>query len=341
LIVTYLRSSSLNCFYGCETDYFITYVLGHRGKSGLAAAKGNAVHKAMETLAWKSKMTREGVFEYEDETFGPLVVADITPEWAIQAAYDYYVKIEDHLDWNATHFKECREWTYKALNDWGGYFDPMNQIVVEPEVKFDFVIEEDWARYTYETPQGPIEGFLGIKGTTDLVVADKMDTNLLECVDYKTGRQSDFNTGIEKDYWSLWHDKQLLLYYYALRRLFPDKAIMMTILFVKFDGPFRMMFGDEQYAEAEAMLKKAFDEIRANERPGRVPSNMAFKCKYTCAHGQKGPIVDGKTRCEIIRDSIYTIGMDATMAKHGIPGAFGQYGSGGGRQSEVTLGVSD
>lgn len=338
MITTFLRSSSLNSWRGCQSEFFFSYVLGLKSGSNKAAAKGNVLHKAMETMAWKSKLTREGIAEYDDETFGRLKVADIDPVWAIEASYDHYINIEKDVKWNARlDLPECHAWMEKTLTQWGGWFNPMNQIVIEPEVKFDFIIEEPWADYSYDSPWGRIEGRLGIKGTTDLLVQDPNDADVYECVDYKSGRQLDWSTGKPKSYDSLCHDPQLLLYYYALRRRFPDKHIIMTMLFLNYDGPFQMPFGDKHYDEAEALIRRIFDEIRSTEKPAKIAEELrGERCYGFCPYGKRSADSDGKTICQKIRDDIYTIGMDATMAKHGSLKAVKAYGSGGGRQSVDT-----
>ncbi|MAJ03272.1 MAG: hypothetical protein CMH03_00685, partial [Marinovum sp.] len=117
--------------------------------------------------------------------------------------------------------------------------------VVDPEPHFDIPIEEDWAKYEYEMPNGEvIEGRLAIKGTIDLVT--KIDDDTIEVIDWKTGRRLDWATGQEKDYKKLTTDAQLLLYNYAISKLYPDyKQAIMTIFFVKDGGPFSMCFDKE------------------------------------------------------------------------------------------------
>ena len=65
-----------------------------------------------------------------------------------------------------------------------------------------------------------VQGQLAIKGTIDLVT--KINDDTIEVVDWKTGRRMDWATGEVKDYKKLESDPQLLLYYYAISKLYPE-----------------------------------------------------------------------------------------------------------------------
>jgi ATP-dependent helicase/DNAse subunit B len=332
LIVTFLRSSSITTYRNCPHQYLLNYVMGLPSLSGIAAAKGNVCHKAMECLAWKSMMRRDGKATYEDETFGELVVDDITTEWAVEASYEYYKRIEHWHKWKPVDFDDCMEWTKKFLTINNGYFDPANMDIVSPEVRFDITIKKPWARYSYKLGDETIEGYLGLKGTVDLLVRDRHDPNVLEYIDYKTGKQQDFASGELKDYDSLMHDKQLLLYYYALSQMYPNKQLMSTIIFVKFDGAFRMPFGADHLVEAEQMLREMFETIRNDKRPALIEPKTA-KCWSLCTYNKPSPWNPKLSTCEFLRRSVREIGVDATVLKYGKPGAFNAYGAGGGRQA--------
>lgn len=320
---------------GCEQAYALTYLMGLPSPSGKAAAKGNVTHKALETLTWRAIKLKAGESEYEDETFGLLKVADITPEWAVKASYEYYKNVESHVNWDdRKDLADCLAWTQKVLKDWRGYYDPMNMDIIEPEVKFDITIREPWAKYSYDGPDGPIEGYLGLKGTVDLVTRDKHDPDIIEIVDYKTGKQQCFATGKPKTYESLKRDPQILLYVYALSKLFPGKRICFSIIFINFDGPFQLFFGPEDIEAAEKMLREMFEEIRDNELPALVEKKMDWKCKYVCGHNKPNPWDEsGVSTCQFIHKKIREIGLDEVLKQYGKQGAFNSYGSGGGRQS--------
>ena len=75
-------------------------------------------------------------------------------------------------------------------------FDPRNRNILYPEQQFDIVINKPWAKYSYDTKDGKLEGNLAIKGTIDLITQPNKDT--LEIVDWKTGRRLNWATGEEK-----------------------------------------------------------------------------------------------------------------------------------------------
>ena len=117
--------------------------------------------------------------------------------------------------------KFCKGLVDDALKYNDGQFDPRKRNVVASEPQFDIAIEEDWAKYEYKMPDGKlVEGRLAIKGTIDLVT--EVDEGVIEVIDWKTGRRLNWATGEEKTYEKLLEDPQLLLYNYAISKLFPE-----------------------------------------------------------------------------------------------------------------------
>ena len=100
-----------------------------------------------------------------------------------------------------------------------GQFDPRKRDIVDTEPQFDIAMDEPWAKFKYKMPNGEeAEGQLAIKGTIDLVTKVADDT--IEVVD---GRPDDDQLGNRrrKTYEKL-QDPQLLLYNYAISKLYPD-----------------------------------------------------------------------------------------------------------------------
>ena len=62
-----ISPSGFSTHEGCETDYFISYVLGHRGPGNIAADKGTIVHKVMEILAKNKLALQNGEKSFKDE----------------------------------------------------------------------------------------------------------------------------------------------------------------------------------------------------------------------------------------------------------------------------------
>ena len=292
MIVTYIRSSSYNGYDYCQMQYFLTYVLGHRSDSGKKADLGTMVHKVMEVLAGLKKFQQDNprkkylvvkddavdeVRIHKDELLTKQCVEDL-----VDLSFNSYKKGSKHK-WTPADRKEVSRLSWLAL-DWNdGQFDPRYRDIVDPEPHFDIPIEEDWAKYEYEMPNGEvIQGRLAIKGTIDLVT--KVDDDTIEVIDWKTGRRLDWATGQEKDFKKLTTDAQLLLYNYAISKLYPDyKQAIMSIFFIKDGGPFSMCFDKSDQDKFLDMLKNRFEEIKANVSPKPLREDRShWKCTKLC-----------------------------------------------------------
>ena len=106
-------------------------------------------------------------------------------------------------------------------------FDPRNQNIFSTEQFFDIEIKKPWAKYDYKIGTKRIQGYLAIKGTVDVII--KHDENYYEILDYKTGKRINWATGQEKTPEALQKDTQLLLYYYALKNMYPDAEFSVSI----------------------------------------------------------------------------------------------------------------
>lgn len=171
----------------CAHQFFLEYNLGWRGPSGQKADKGTIVHKALEIAAVCKKAVQDGVEVVEDDVVGSVLTANYEPEYMdyiIERVYNYYTELFDHHAWSPKDYKDCKNWTWKALQLNDGMFDPRNRNVVEPELKFDFEIKEDWAKYNYDMGNGDkLEGYLSLKGTIDLVT--DLGDKCYEVIDWK------------------------------------------------------------------------------------------------------------------------------------------------------------
>lgn len=293
MIVTYVRSSSYNGYDYCQMQYFLTYVLGHRSESGKKADLGTMTHKVMEVLAGLKKFQqdnpRKKYLLVDDDAVGKVrvhkdeLLSDDFVESLVDLSYDSYKKGSPHHKWTPKDRQEVARLSWLALSFNDGQFDPRFRKVVDPEPHFDIPIEEDWAKYEYEMPNGEIiKGQLAIKGTIDLVT--EIDDGIIEVVDWKTGRRLDWATGQEKDFKKLQNDAQLLLYNYAISKLYPDyKQAIMTIFFVKDGGPFSMCFDRSDQEKFLGMLKNRFEEIKKNVTPKPLREDRShWKCTKLC-----------------------------------------------------------
>lgn len=334
MYVTFFRSSSFNTWDFCNFKFYLGFNLGMREPSGFKAVKGNMVHKALELLGRRKLAEQNGETNVvEEETGTSLLTHQCTPDRVMQIGFDHYAKIETHHTFTRRDYVDCRKWLQNALDFRRGLYNPLKRHVLVPEQYFEFAIEEPWAEYHYELPDGTkLHGHLGLKGTVDLVTRHPL--GYVEYLDWKTGQRKDWATGKVKDFFKLCVDSQLRMYHYALSRLYPDaEEIFVTIFYVQFLEPFSICFTKEDLLKTEQMLRKRFELIRATTRPRRIWGD--WKCSKLCHFGKTKHPESSRTMCEHINDELLSLGMDKVNAKYMKAGAVTTYGSGGGR-SDVT-----
>ena len=187
MIIPYFRSSSYNCFSICEMQYFLTYVLGIPSVVGKKAIMGTIVHKVFECMANAKLCHQNGMKSFNDDNLGTIQVdyeymyGASFVQWLIDKSYDYYVSKSQH-HWYPRDKRDCTEWVGNVIRE--EMFDPRNRHVIAAEPHFDIPIDEPWASYAFDLPNGKkIEGQLSIKGTIDLVT--KIDDKCYEIIDWK------------------------------------------------------------------------------------------------------------------------------------------------------------
>jgi CRISPR/Cas system-associated exonuclease Cas4 (RecB family) len=343
MIITYFRSSSYNQYSMCPHAYYLTYVLGHQSPSGQAAEKGTIVHKVMECLAQAKLAHQEGKDHYMDEHFGKMdasdhdhVYSDKFVDELVDKSFEYYTVNSKH-HYAPRHYKHCKEWSYQAITHCDGAFDPRKRDIVAPEGSFDFEIEEPWAEYSYDLPDGTkLEGRLSMKGTIDLIT--QVRTGVYEVIDWKTGRRLDWATGQEKTFKKLTTDPQLRIYHYALSKMYPDiDQFIMTIYFIKDGGPYTLAFTRDDIEETKEMLRKRFESIRDSKVPQLKKS---WKCTKICHFGKTdhpSGIINPETGspftiCEFVAKKIRSKGIDVSITEDISPGhKFDYYQAPGGQ----------
>lgn len=335
--IVYFRSSSFNCHRFCQQQYLIEYFLGWRGPSNQKADKGTIVHKVLEITALAKKAAQDGKKTFVDDVVGETRTADYRKKYLeelIEKVYDYYSKAFSHHTWTAKDLKDCKTWTWKALEYNDGMFDPRNMDIVEAEPHFDFEIKEDWAKYEHTLENGnKLEGYLSLKGTVDLVT--DLGDGVYEIVDWKTGRRLDWATGEIKDQKKLWRDPQLRMYHLAATHMFPEaKAFVITIYFINDGGPFTVFFQDKDLAKTKEMIQKKFEYIKQTQQPSLIKEtkpDQAWKCRKLCYAGMSTfegtniePMKNNRykrdmTKCEQIQYMVRTKGIEWVIENYGAP----------------------
>jgi ATP-dependent helicase/DNAse subunit B len=325
MIVTYVRSSSYNNYDYCQMQYFITYALGHRSISGKKAQLGTIVHKVMECLAaCKKELQDTGKktkLSITDDALGEINFTQkklYTKKFVkelLDASYQYYTENCTH-NYTGADMRFCSGLVDDALLYNDGQFDPRERNVVASEPQFDIPIEEEWAKYKYKMPDGKVvEGQLAIKGTIDLVT--EVDDGVIEVIDWKTGRRLNWATGEEKTYEKLLEDPQLLLYNYAISKLFPDyEQAIMSIFFIRDGGPFSMCFDKSDQKKFLGMLETRFKQIQHNEYPRPISSARTnFKCTKLCHFYKNNWPGTNVSMCEHVEEHLKAFGHDETVEK--------------------------
>jgi len=167
------------------------------------------------------------------------------------------------------------------------------------------------------------------------------DEDTYEVTDYKTGKKrTNFATGKVKTLDDFKHDPQLMIYYFALRKLYPDKQLISSIYYQRAGGLFSVVFDDRTIDEVKDMIRKKFLDISKTQAPRLVKSD---KCTRVCEYGMRTfagsdikPIIEFRdnqvcrkgsymTVCEQVKFELARKGMDKvtkeyTVATYNIQG---------------------
>ena len=318
----------------CEMQYFAEYVLGIHGPSGQKADKGTITHKILEILAAIKKAQQDNKNIINDDIMGEINTQDYSLDTIIDRIYDHYSIATPYHKWTPKDKADCGKWAKKAIEYHGGAFDPRNRNIICPEQRFDIQISKPWAAFDYQIDGKRIEGYLGLKGTIDLIT--EIDENTIEVIDWKTGRRVDWATGKEKTQEKLQDDPQLRIYHYAVSKLFPHiKHIIITIYFINDGGPFSVCFDETDLETTEKMIQTKFEKIKKTKRPKLTKTWMCSKLchfgKTTFENTHVAPTIEYRdyqsthkdkimTKCEQIKHEIDLTGMDNVVASYLSPG---------------------
>ena len=266
--------------------YFMEYVLGWDSGINKAAIKGTVVHAVLELLACIKKADQDGKKSIStDMGVGRLKVVDyLKTEKLLDKLtcqlYDIHQAKYPQLSWVDADQTDCVKWVRKTLVDWGGKFDPRCRDIIEPEMFFDIEIIKPWSAYKYELPDGTeLKGFLKLRGTVDLI------TSLDECIevlDWKTGKFWDWTTSTPKTADSLKDDIQVRMYHYILSKIYPDKQIIITMVYINNVGPISVYLNNDDISKTEKILKNHFQTIRDSS----PVCNKSWKCNKFCEYNK-------------------------------------------------------
>lgn len=332
MICLYIRSSSIGSYSLCPMQYFLQYNLDIQSPPKSATTYGSVVHKVYEWLALKQLAKKRGQYYIDGEDAGKIHVSDCVASKLIVKAFDYYKNLEQP-NWTDKDFAICKKVLYNALYSKDSIFHPDNLNIIEAEQRFDFELPYEWAKIDYKLSDDiHFKGQLSCKGAMDLITSPA--PGIIEYLDLKTGSRKDWGTGQVKDFDYLMEDKQLMLYYLALCKLYPDaKQIIMSIYYCKpgQGGMHTLPYTREMIPDIENMLRKYFEAIRDMQVPELRNDGV---CTSFCYYGTNNHPDSGKTICKHYHDIVSEIGINNTVMQHGNVRALSVYGSGGGKQAK-------
>jgi len=139
---------------------------------------------------------------------------------------------------------------------------------------------------------------------------------------HNTGARKNWATGEEKTYEKLHDDFQLMLYYYAMSRLFPDyKNKLVTIIFLRDGGPFTMCYEEDTIEKAKAEIKNHLEEVLNTSNPKLVhPFRKDFKCYRLCEFYKNKWPGTNQSMCEYVENHVRLYGIENTSEKLKKPG---------------------
>ena len=336
MLVPYIRSSLIGSYEICELKMFLIYNLGLKEKSGFGADSGTSVHKSLELLAQKKLAQQKGETSIENEIFDvPFPIDLLTYDKAFELGWQFCKKtMSHHKEWDCPDTKE----KYKKMYDEflcfdKGSYNPINLHIIQPEQYFDIEFKEDWARYQYTIGKDKFEGFLSVKGTMDLIFDND---GYLSGMDYKTGKtRINWATGRIKQLEDFKSDKQLMLYSYAINKLFNVDEFSIIIYYLQAGGPFEVYFDKQTLKRAEGMIKDYFYKINSNSKPFLAANSSnpynKNKCRWCDFNKVRPEIHKNKTVCRTFEEKIINLGMDKVIERHADVSKVFTYGSGGGR----------
>ena len=142
MLINYFRSSSYNDYIRCEMVYFLKYVLGLDDLAGKASLKGTIAHKVLEIMAGISIAKKANKRIFHDDIAGRIKINHYDIAALTKQIYDYFSTNSTHLVWKNSDYTDCLTSVTRVLEYNNGQFDPRKRDIIEPEMPFDFEIQE-------------------------------------------------------------------------------------------------------------------------------------------------------------------------------------------------------
>lgn len=289
-----LSASKIKTYDSCAFKYFLNYGIYAPQKPHFAAEMGSLLHVILERYAqifingvdeegkdkewldknWKKMVLKDGFQTLKSWEYNTHVLKEAKDCGSCKAFKDGVCGVVkrdvdsfDGCPWG-TWVEACNmvNRVVKDETEYGVFSDPSK--VIGAEQKFNFDIELNNEAYN-------------VNGIIDLVL--EVDEDTVEIVDYKTGRHKMSPNAAQQDV-------QLMLYYLAAKKLYPEKKHHIVTVFYVHGGKkqitpsFSSKTADEimeKVSRTWSSIKNDQDPIRiADRRDGSVSPNHV--CKYLC-----------------------------------------------------------
>lgn len=290
-----LSASSITTLDSCEMKWILQYIMGYREPSGKAAAIGTICHYILECVARAKKLRDQGRKYEKDNIVGRLSV-DYDIDDLTLKTYEHFIEKESHLEWSDADLREVKRNIEKALKD---DMNPENHgEIIQTEHFFHLKVDEIWGEYAYMDGEEIKKDSINLVGVVDLIFRDQSGT--LNILDYKFGQPKDWVTNKEKDLAGVIKDVQLCMYYYALRKKYPDEDIIVNLWYVKHNKLFSTVFSDEQEEVLVGKIRSCLNKIRNIRNP---KTQYSFKCKF-CAFSKTNFADWGRPELDVPYDTL-------------------------------------
>lgn len=314
----------------CAHSYFIIYNLGFQSESGIGAQKGTNVHKTLEIISRLKKYVQDNPLSNElivnDDLIGDFKISkqdlfvDSFVENLSNKVFDTYASRSKHK-WTKADKVGCLDSVFKELRYNGGQFDPRLRKIIQAEPHFDISIDEEWAKFDTVSLEGEtIHNVFSIKGTIDLVT--EVSEDVIEVIDFKNGKMFNWAQEKPKTYETLKEDPQLLLYNYAISKIYPKyKQSIMSIFYINHGGPFSICFDESDNKKFLKTLEKKFNEIKNTQKPRMLSSSRSsWKCQKLCHFFKTKWEGTDKSICQHVQETLNKDGMEKTLVQLTKPG---------------------
>lgn len=348
MIRPYISVSSMGSWSSCQLKWYFSYILNMRDEPNKKALMGNIVHSVAEVLGlikieiqngkqegvvnteeikdvlWdevsflypsilnkeevdlinKSRINKQTYISDCNLSIGTIRLGRDFVNSLITKSWDYYTRKYNTIDWTKSDNRDVINWTWMLLEE----LDIRKLNIIGCEVPFDLPIEH---------PDCLLDdgSYIRVKGFIDLI--HQPSSEVLEILDFKTGRRQDFNSGEEKTLASLSKDLQLCLYKYIAKKLYPEyQYFIPSIQFIRDGGLLTPDIDDNSDEIITKTIHEHIQELKnATELSVLSEDRTDFRCKYLCSHSKLNTFDSNKCNCEVIKNSVRSVGIEETTKK--------------------------